>query len=190
MNRYRLIGSPSRRKPPPASGCPARREAPALHAATAAAPRAPQSSARPCRRHPPPPARPSGAPPSRSVHLPTDRRDGPVTLSHQGNDLRLERRRERSPWSATCSLALHLLPHPNTLLVGSRPHLRCSPVRGKSSAPRGAAAPRCHAETGKAPINPYRRTCPAAQAPQQSHRCHTSPECNRHFSLTASVPTD
>src|SRR5262249_13412520 len=62
------------------------------------------------------------------VHLPTNCRDRPVTLSHQGDDLGLERWRERSPWSATRSLALHLLPHPNTLLVGSRPHLGCSPV--------------------------------------------------------------
>src|SRR5262249_27422713 len=66
------------------------------------------------------------------VHLPTNRRDRPVTPLHQGNDLRLERGRERSPWSATRPLLLHLLPHSNTLLVGLRPHLGCSPVGGKA----------------------------------------------------------
>src|SRR5262249_54123947 len=67
------------------------------------------------------------------VHLPTNRRDRPVTPLHQGNDLRLERGRERSPWSATRPLLLHLLPHSNTLLVGLRPHLGCSPVGGKAT---------------------------------------------------------
>src|SRR5262249_59507803 len=75
------------------------------------------------------------------IHFPTNRRDRPVTLSHQGHDLGLERRRERSPWSATRSLALHLLlPHSTTLLVGSRPHPGCSPVGGKSKA--GSRSPR------------------------------------------------
>src|SRR5262249_41533293 len=69
------------------------------------------------------------------VHLPTNRRDRPVTPLHQGNDLRLERGRERSPWSATRPLLLHLLPHSNTLLVGLRPHLGCSPVGGKAKVP-------------------------------------------------------
>src|SRR5262249_16712231 len=41
--------------------------------------------------------------------------------------------RERSPWSATRPLLLHLLPHSNTLLVGLRPHLGCSPVGGKAT---------------------------------------------------------
>src|SRR5262245_43159709 len=71
------------------------------------------------------------------IHVPADRRDRPLSLAYQSNDLGLERRRERSPWSATRSLALHLLPHPNTLLVGSRPHLGCSPVGGKSLQSRG-----------------------------------------------------
>src|SRR5262249_53433090 len=74
------------------------------------------------------------------VHLPTNRRDRPVTPLHQGNDLRLERGRERSPWSAPRPLLLHLLPHSNTLLVGLRPHLGCSPVGGKAT--RVPRAPR------------------------------------------------
>src|SRR5262249_25833899 len=73
------------------------------------------------------------------VHLPTDRRNRPVPLPHQGDDLGFERGRERSPWSATRSLALHLLPHPNTLLVRSRPHLGCSSV-GATSTPRWVRA--------------------------------------------------
>src|SRR5262249_20395549 len=116
---------------------------------------------RPARAHPPPPPHPPqllallGRQPVSSprvdcrlldpaahrrlaqVHLPTDRRNRPVPLPHQGDDLGFERARERSPWSATRSLALHLLPHPNTLLVGSRPHLGCSSVGGKSRSLRG-----------------------------------------------------
>jgi hypothetical protein len=48
------------------------------------------------------------------------------------------------------SLALHLLPHPNTLLMGSRPHLGCSPLGGKpiraafmAQASTGATSHRC-----------------------------------------------
>src|SRR5437763_13681867 len=44
-----------------------------------------------------------------------------------------EGRREGPSRSSTRLRLLHLLPHPNTLLVSSRPHLRCPPVRGKST---------------------------------------------------------
>src|SRR5262249_26789213 len=48
------------------------------------------------------------------------------------------RRRERSPGSSAGRRLLHLPPHPNTLLVGSRPHLRCQPAGGKSSSLKGS----------------------------------------------------
>src|SRR5438552_11554153 len=54
------------------------------------------------------------------------------TAHEEGEDLGLELRRERSSLSPACPVALHLIPHTDSLLVGSRPLLRCPPVRGKS----------------------------------------------------------
>src|SRR5262249_47818504 len=69
------------------------------------------------------------------VHLAANRRQRAIALPDQGNDLSLERRRERSPGSSAGRRLLHLPPHLNTLLVGSRPHLRCQPTGGKSRQP-------------------------------------------------------
>src|SRR5262249_45969904 len=55
-----------------------------------------------------------------------------IPLSSPLSSLSLEQRRERSPLSATRSLCPPPSPHSNTLLVGSRPYVWCSPVWGKT----------------------------------------------------------
>src|SRR5205814_9991821 len=67
------------------------------------------------------------------VELAADRGQRPLAPAHQGDNLGLELRRERPPLPPACPVPLHLLPHTDSLLVGSRPHLRCPPVRGKST---------------------------------------------------------
>src|SRR2546429_168964 len=69
------------------------------------------------------------------VELAADRRQRPLAPAHQGDDLGLELRRERPSLPPACPVPLHLLPHTDSLLVGSRPLLRCPPVRGKSRSP-------------------------------------------------------
>src|SRR5213594_1519597 len=69
------------------------------------------------------------------VELAADRGQRPLAPAHQGDDLGLELRRERPSLPPACPVPLHLLPHTDSLLVGSRPLLRCPPVRGKSIDP-------------------------------------------------------
>src|SRR5262249_33210020 len=57
----------------------------------------------------------------------------PLARAHQGDDLGLELRRERPALPSACPIPLRLLPHSDSLHVGSRPHLSCLPVGGKSS---------------------------------------------------------
>src|SRR5262245_60102565 len=64
------------------------------------------------------------------VELAADRRQRPLAPPHQGNDLSLELRRERPALSPACPVPLRLLPHLDSLHVGSRPHLECPPVGG------------------------------------------------------------
>src|SRR5262249_57337813 len=67
------------------------------------------------------------------VELATDRRQRPLAPAHQGDDLTLEFRRERPPRPSACPVPfLRLLPNLDSLHVGSRPHLGCPPVGGKS----------------------------------------------------------
>src|SRR5439155_9977591 len=67
------------------------------------------------------------------VELAADRGQRPLAPAHQGDDLGLELRRKRPSLPPACPVPLHLLPHTDSLLVGSRPLLRCPPVRGKST---------------------------------------------------------
>src|SRR5262249_46106828 len=69
------------------------------------------------------------------IELATDRRQRPLAPAHQGDDLSLELRRERPALPSACPVPLRLLPHSDSLHVGSRPHLRCPPVGGKSRLP-------------------------------------------------------
>src|SRR5262249_56218070 len=61
------------------------------------------------------------------VELAADRRQRPLAPAHQGNDLRLELRRERPPLPSACPVPLRLRPHLDSLHVSSPPHLRCPP---------------------------------------------------------------
>src|SRR5262249_15924700 len=81
--------------------------------------------------HPPPPLAPGGRPAEPPGHP-------PPPPPPQGNAPRLDPRRERPPLPSACPVLLHLLPHSDSLHVGSRPHLGCPPVGGKSTGGAGA----------------------------------------------------
>src|SRR5262249_18441863 len=55
------------------------------------------------------------------IELATDRRQRPLAPAHQGDDLSLELRRERPALPSACPVPLRLLPHSDSLHVGSRP---------------------------------------------------------------------
>src|SRR5262249_11485455 len=57
----------------------------------------------------------------------------PLAPAHPGDALGLELRRERPALPSACPVPLRLLPHSDSLHVGSRPHLECPPAGGKSS---------------------------------------------------------
>src|SRR5262249_22407162 len=98
------------------------------------------------------------------IELSADRRHRPLPPVHQRDDIGLELRREPPALPSACPVPLRLLPHPDSLHVGSRPHLECLPTGGKSS-PTGSRSTR---------PTPWGRSC-AGSASSTRHRSSGSP---------------